>query len=245
MFQQQMSLPMHLATVIPNPDDLLALAPEQLAGPLLVHLNSLGQARMLSHTELFHDTRFADVWREKAELCHHALMEAWTVLERESLIAPHPSRERIYFVTRRGCELRSTADYNSFRHALLFPKGSIHPLLEQTTYPLFLLGDYETAILKAFKEIEVAVRTAAPELDPKLYGVDLMRKAFSPTGGPLADSNEPAAEAEALSALFAGAIGRFKNPASHRHVPVTSPQETIEVLQFASHLLRVIEDRTT
>jgi uncharacterized protein (TIGR02391 family) len=235
---------MHLATVIANPDDLLALAPEQLAGPLLVHLNSLSPARTrFGRTDLFHDSRFSNAWGEKTEACHHALMEAWTVLERESLIAPHPANDHVYFVTRRGQALKSAADYASFRHALLFPKDSIHPMLEQAVYPLFLLGDYETAILKAFKEVEVAVKTAAPGLDPKLSGVDLMRKAFQPNGGPLSDQKEPVAESEALAALFAGAIGRFKNPASHRHVPVTSPQETIEILQFASHLLRVVEDR--
>jgi uncharacterized protein (TIGR02391 family) len=108
---------------------------------------------------------------------------------------------------------------------------------------LFLRGDYETAIFQAFKSLEVAVKKAAPELDQKLYGVDLMRKAFNPDNGPLTDMKEPMAEREALMHLLAGSIGRFKNPTSHRHVPITSASETVEILMFASHLLRVVSDR--
>jgi uncharacterized protein (TIGR02391 family) len=171
-------------------------------------------------------------------------MEAWTVLEREALVAPSPSNHNVYFVTRRGQQLRTAADYASFRHSTLFPRTSIHPAIEQNVYSLFLRGDYETAVFKAFREVEIAVKAAAPTLDAKLLGVDLMRKAFHPDNGPLTDSTEPPAEREALMALFAGAIGRFKNPTSHRHVPLTSPQETAELLQFASHLLRVVDDRS-
>ena len=91
--------------------------------------------------------------------------------------------------------------------------------------------------------MEVAVKSGAPTLDSKFYGVGLMREAFNPTTGPLSDAQEPVAEREALQSLFAGAVGRFKNPPSHRHVPVTSPEETVEILQFASHLLRLVNDR--
>ena len=233
----------YLGTAFANPDDLLALEPEELAGHLLAQLNSLGAHSRLCRLDFHTSEQLSAAWGVKKVACHQALMEAWTVLERESLIAPAPDGG-LYFVTRRGQRLKTVADYATFRHSTLFPRSAIHPAIEQNVYSEFLRGDYESAVFKAFREVEIAVKAAASGLDPKLYGIDLMRKAFHPENGPLTDPNEPPAEREALLALFAGAIGRFKNPPSHRHVPLTSPQETVELLQFASHLLRVVADRS-
>jgi hypothetical protein len=49
------------------------------------------------------------------------------------------------------------------------------------------------------------------------------------------------AEREAMAHLFAGAIGLFKNPSSHRNVgPV--PEATAELIYFAKYLLRLVEE---
>jgi hypothetical protein len=58
----------------------------------------------------------------------------------------------------------------------------------------------------------------------------------------LADRTEPEAEREALSHLFAGAIGRFKNPASHRPIQYSLVDAT-EALTLASMLLRIVDER--
>lgn len=79
---------------------------------------------------------------------------------------------------------------------------------------------------------------AAGGFAPPDLGVSLMRKAFDAESGPLSDESEPTSEREALSHLFAGAIGRFKNPSSHRHVEIDDAGEAFEMLAFASHLLR-------
>lgn len=47
------------------------------------------------------------------------------------------------------------------------------------------------------------------------------RKAFNKDTGPLADMSHPEAERVALAHLFAGAIGSYKNPHSHRTVNLT------------------------
>ena len=50
-----------------------------------------------------------------------------------------------------------------------------------------------------------------------------MRASFKPEGGALADPSQERGEQEATSALFAGAIGVFKNPSSHREVEYDDP----------------------
>ncbi|MGW9247540.1 TIGR02391 family protein [Streptomyces badius] len=81
---------------------------------------------------------------------------------------------------------------------------------------------YELASFAAMKAVEVAVREASG-LDNSVVGVHLMRAAFQPhkngkEGGPLADAEAEGGEQEAASALFAGAMGAYKNPPSHRTV---------------------------
>jgi len=73
-----------------------------------------------------------------------------------------------------------------------------------------------------------------------VVGTPLMRKAFDPESGLLADKTVPKAEREALSHLFAGSIGCYKNPHSHRDVELTF-NEAFEMLLVASHLLQVLD----
>jgi hypothetical protein len=59
-----------------------------------------------------------------------------------------------------------------------------------------------------------------------------MRRAFHPDTRPLTDRNKPKAEREALSHLFAGAIGSYKNPHSRRSVTI-EPSEAVEMIMLA------------
>lgn len=235
---------MNIKDLIPDPEDLLALPPEDLAGHVLREMIRSRQSKFNSHNFAI-EAGNVGYPQEFAYRVQRALMEAWAYLEREVFIAPDPDdpAHGWFFVTRRGNQLQTKEDYRSFRHAGIFPKTSIHSLIVERCYSSFLLGDYETAVFKAFKTVEVRVREVS-KYDSASLGVDLARKAFHPQTGPLTDLNEPVAEREALQGLFAGALGRFKNPSSHRHVAMTDAAQTVELLQLASHLLRIVDDRT-
>lgn len=169
------------------------------------------------------------------------LSDAWAWLEARGLIGPDSKNTTSSWqrVTTAGRELAKDKKALSKLWASERLAGSLDPLLEAKVRPIFNLGDYETACFAAMKAVEVEVRRVSG-LDSAIIGVDLMRQAFKPDGGPLADMQANAGERRAIMELFAGAIGAFKNPASHRTVHFDNPVEAAEVVQTADLLLRLL-----
>ena len=118
----------------------------------------------------------------------------------------------------------------------------MHPAIADAVWSALIRGDLDDAVFKSFKAVEEAVRSAGGYAAEDI-GVDLMRKAFHPERGPLTKKSDPMGEREALSALFAGAIGSYKNPHSHRTVKINDPREAQEQVMLATHLLRIVDAR--
>jgi uncharacterized protein (TIGR02391 family) len=224
----------------PPPDELINLEPEEIAVFILIELSKY-QRNPINRHNLTMKIAIQDYAGSKIEEVGKVLSEAWFWLEKEGMVAPSPDQaEGWFFITRRGLTLQSHTDLQSYKKSGLLPEGSLDPVLARKVRPLFIRGDFETAVFQSFKEIEVRVRKYSV-LPQETVGVDLMRKAFKPDEGPLADKSIVLSEQEAMTHLFAGAIGAFKNPTSHRNVDYQNPNEVAEIILFADMLLKIVE----
>jgi uncharacterized protein (TIGR02391 family) len=236
--------------IIPNPEDLLALEPEEAAAVLLQFLVSQREGSTpqnpVKRGNLFTvgtspSHGYPPQYKDRID---ELLMAAWVWLEREGLLLPAPGQQDRdwVFVSQRGRALVSKEQFEAYRYSSLFPRTSLHPAIASNTYALFLRGHYDTVVFEAFRAVEVAVREAGA-FSPNLVGTDLMRKAFAVNSGPLTDSSSVNSEQEATSNLFAGAIGLFKNPTSHRTGAIDKPGDAVALVMLADYLLRLVEQR--
>jgi uncharacterized protein (TIGR02391 family) len=226
---------------IPDPEDVLRLEPEELAGVVLTWLNPLhGAESVINRQDLIRESTFQGYGAEYVPRLRRALMEAWGWLVRENLVALH-SDNMGYFITRRGQRIKTDEDLTAYRMASLLPRECLHPLIVQKVAAAFHRGEYDTAVFQAFREVEVQVQAAAG-FGTELVGTSLMREAFKRDGGPLTDTGAEGGERGAMMALFAGAVGSFKNLQSHRGVKVVV-HEAVELLGLASFLLKTVDAR--
>jgi hypothetical protein len=239
-----------LLTVFPRPEDLAAVAAEDLAIVMFEFLrpDREGRCSIIGlRDQLFTTTGNSYPPGSKRQTLL-AIAEALSWLQTQGLIVEDPEQPQHFFViTKRAKALRTRADLETYRKGRVLPVGLLGPSLADKAQPLFLRGDHDVAVFQAFKEVEVAVRKAAAALSTgfgdELVGTSLMRKAFHPDTGPLTDKSAVYSEREAEMHLFSGAIGHAKNPGSHRDVTV-APDEAARLIIFASHLLDIVERRS-
>jgi hypothetical protein len=132
-------------------------------------------------------------------------------LEREGLIALKATDQfgLEYFITRKGQTVVNDEDFSAYLKASIFP-NDLDLVLMRAVKPLFLRGDYDTAVFRAFKEIEVRVRKKSGLA--KEYGRGLMLRAFGPPGFLITGDGANNDDQNAMRDLFSGAMSFCKNP---------------------------------
>jgi uncharacterized protein (TIGR02391 family) len=176
-----------------------------------------------------------------------AIHEAWWWLRNHGLVVPRVGDGGPGWceVTTRARRVLASDDGLALIHAEARLDVELHPLVAGRIRRQFILGEYELAVFAAMKTVEVRIRELSG-LGADVYGVGVARRAFNPADdalGPLADPTLQLAEREAVAHLYAGALGFFKNPTTHRNVDYSDPVFASEVILFADLLLRMAERR--
>ncbi|HSW63857.1 MAG TPA: TIGR02391 family protein [Dissulfurispiraceae bacterium] len=147
--------------------------------------------------------------------------------------------EEAFYPTKIGFRFLEDHFRRVVREYVLVPEAYIHPVIGKSSLCLLESGDFESAVLKAFKTVETGIRRWT-ESSADEFGVNLIRRAFHPENGPLTDLALPKAEREALCHYVAGAFGYYRNPCSHRDIDMDFLSAFARVV-VASDLLKIVE----
>jgi uncharacterized protein (TIGR02391 family) len=240
-----------LHSIIADADAVLTLEPEELAGTLLILLRNRIErdARPISvHNCILEitsgasnvqgDQGYLPEAREEVAL---AVAEAFAWLKAQALLVESPGSTGWSVLSRRARRFETAGDFRQFLMARRLNRDLLHPAIAEDVWLAFVRGRFAAAVFEAMRAVEIAVREAA-SLPQKQVGTKLMQTAFG-QGGSLRDPDADTAEEDGLMHLFIGAMGSYKNPHSHRNVAMEDASEAIEIVMFASHLLRIIDAR--
>lgn len=226
-----------LPQIFPETDVILSMPPAELAEILIRDL----AANESVWNDRYSITNVLNRYSGQAgATIGRALAEAWSWAEANGLLVHsiQGNHVGVFELSRAARRLIEENGFGDFRQAAALPRILLHPIIAEQAWPLFISGRFDVAVFAAFKALEVAVSEASGCAGT---GTGLMRLAFDKETGPLTDHSLDRGEREAISHLFAGAFGTFRNSVGHRDVTYASVAEPAEQLMIASHLIRIVD----
>ena len=228
-------------STVPSADQLRTLPTPELATILLQSLQDQPNPNNIlrGHQQAHDQNRERD-----ADFLLQRVSDAWAWLVAHGLVGPHHLNTASEWcrVTDRGREVAASGSTRELLADQRLP-DDLHAELTDARR-LFRSGDAEIAVFAAMRQVEVRLRQDSGAGND-LIGVTLARHALRPDGGALADDRLETGEREAISHVFAGALGAFKNPTSHRLVDFDDPAVAADVILLADLLLRMLDARRT
>jgi uncharacterized protein (TIGR02391 family) len=255
-----------LVELFPDPDVLCALEPYELGLRILPVLAAFKPYTPLYDASQLGLQSFLDLTLgrgpqpvgqypiERKREVEEALREAWCWLESAGLLVSSPQyKDPVRQLSRKARQLAVESNPHRVISAHRLAKDALHPTIREDVWSLYHRDKYDTGVFEAMKAVEVIVREAIGAPGSSI-GVNLMREAFRPApkpdaapeakpAGKLTDLKADPGEQVARMELFAGSIGSYKNPQSHRRVALDDPEEVAEIIMLANHLLRIVDAR--
>ena len=223
----------------PSPEQLRELSTPELGLVLLANLGNQANvdSLMISHKSAHQNNDEPDVDR-----LLERVSDTWAWLVAEGCVGPDPKQSSgCYRVTERGQRLSEEGNLSNVFADQRIPEDIHEQLRESRT--LFRAGRIELGVFAAMRAVEVSLRDKSGSSND-LIGVALARRALHPEKGPLADDRLERGELQAIADLYAGALGAFKNPTSHRVVDYEDPARAADVIVLADLLLRMLDAMT-
>ena len=128
---------------------------------------------------------------------------------------------------------------NNMDLTIPYEMSLLHNDIQKTCGKLFENGHYRQCILDAFIKLTeiVKIKSELTTMD----NTPLMQKAFSQKT-PLIKLSEDNDIQQGLMWLFSGAIMTFRNPNAHTLEYEHNQQQTLEILNFASFLMNILDE---
>lgn len=154
--------------------------------------------------------------------------------------APGDEDEYQFFPTKVGFRFPEREFRRVVGRYALMPDSYVHPTIIKKSFELLQNEEYESAVLQAFKAVEVTVREKIGA-SADIFGERLLKKAFNPDDGVLTNFELPKAERFAFLNYLTGAFSFYRNASSHRDVELDFISAFKKIV-VASELMMAVED---